>query len=111
MFKRARRPGRPPMQAPAPITLAAVSIVLLAAAAAPAHAAALPGNHFAVTQHTYFLTGDAASSAGHDGGFQLAPDAPGAQGQQTFLLPGVNALGLVHQASKATWFGAKAWDK
>jgi len=93
------------------LLLAVVTLAALLPAALGAKASALPGNRFNATQHEYFLTGEAASGAGRSGGFQLAAQAPSAQGQQEFLLPGVSALGLVHQASKATWYGATVWDK
>jgi hypothetical protein len=97
---------------PRALAWAALAVLLLAPSAAAGRAsAALPGNRFAATQHEYFLTGDAATGHAESGGLRLETQSPATQGSQTFLLPGVNALGVVHQASKATWFGTAAWEK
>jgi hypothetical protein len=91
--------------------LAALVVLLLSAtahAAAPHAGTGLPGNRFPVTEHDYFLTGEAG---GAPGGLLLGPASPAAQGQIRFLVPGVSALGVIDQPNAQSWYSTVGWDK
>ena len=90
------------------LLLATVAALAALACLAPGiEAMALPGNDFPVTERTLYLTGE----AGPSGSFLLAEQPPDAQGQTSFLVPGVDVLGLVVTPSKEAWTTARAWDK
>lgn len=86
--------------------LALLVVALLAGASGVGADSARPGNTFATVERTLYLTGEAADS----GGLALAAE-PGAAGQQTFLAPGIDLLGLVQTPNTQTWTSEFSWDK
>lgn len=94
------------------LILAASAICALAFLASCAQAGAtLPGNRFTVTERTLYLTGETGQAAGESGVLLLGIQVPGTQGNQDFIAPGVDVLGVVQQPSAQDWFSTAQWDK
>lgn len=94
------------------LTRPAAALGLLALLALPAAQAdvALPGNDFVVTDRTLYLSSQSGNAGGQSGVLLLDPDSPGDPASLTFLLPGLNVLGLEQQASES-WYTQGPWDK
>lgn len=71
---------------------------------------ALSGNSFPVHQQQWFLTGDEGQVGGSKQ-LLLGNATPAAQGTTAFLLPGVDALGLVREPANQTWSTPVPVDK
>jgi len=99
------RAGSPRRSGVLPVLAGLAALALLAAPAA-AKAPAFP-----VTEQTLYLSGETGSAAGRSGVLLLTADAPSSQAQETFVLPGLNLLGVVDQAASQTWFSSEPWGE
>jgi hypothetical protein len=86
---------------------------LLALLALPAALAdvALPGNGFVVTERTLYLSSQSGAAGGQSGVLLLDPNGPGDQASLTFILPGLDVLGVIDQQASESWYTAGPWDK
>lgn len=90
------------------VSLAALALFATATATADS---ALPGNRFVEIEQSFYLTGDSGSPNGQDDVLLLAAEAPAAQGQTAFVLPGVTVLGVIDRPNSQAWSTSVGWDK
>lgn len=87
-----------------------ILLALLVVAAAAVGAVVPAQTQFAVTDRTLYLSDDTGNAAGRSGVLLMVPEAPGQQGRQTFLAPGVSVLGVAQPANQ-TWYSLGPWDQ
>jgi hypothetical protein len=76
-----------------------------------AQANALPGNQFAVTERTMYLSPQTGSAGGASNVLLLSLAPALEQASLPFVAPGIDVVGAVQTPSSQSWYSTLAWDK